>query len=60
MAERLNVGPLERVLNRAGETAEHFWEKLLSASSILSVEGELKITPEMGGEAEKQSLCKRI
>lgn len=53
MAERLNVGP-------AGETAEHFWEKLLSASSILSVEGELKITAEMGGEAEKQSLRKRI
>lgn len=37
MAERLNVGPLERVLNRAGETAQYFWEKLLSASSILSV-----------------------
>lgn len=60
MAERLNVGPLQRGINQAGETAEHLWEERLNASSILSVEGELKITPEKGGEAERQSLCKRI
>lgn len=37
-----------------------FLEKLLSTFSILSIEGKLKITAEMGGEVEKQSLCQRI